>query len=174
MRNKKVIKLVMAAMFAALVFAATRIVQIPVPTGGYIHAGDAVVILSGLVLGPVSGGLAAAVGSALADILSGFAQFAPATFFIKGVAAATCGLIFSIRHKKHNGLTETRIKIFTAGIAATALIALGYFTYEAYILGLGMGAAAELIPNALQGLTGTVISVIAAPVLIKAYRKSIK
>lgn len=164
----------MAAMFAALCFAATRIVQIPVPTGGYIHAGDAVVILSGLVLGPVTGGIAAATGSALADILSGFAQFAPATFFIKGIAAATAGLIYGIRQNKTKGAFEVRIRIAVAGIAATVLITFGYFTYEAYILGLGMGAAAEIIPNVFQGILGTVLAVMAAPAIKKAYSKNIR
>lgn len=174
MRNKKVINVVMSAMFAAMCFAATRLIQIPVPTGGYVHAGDAVVILSGLVLGPVSGGIAAASGSALADILSGYAQYAPATFLIKGIAAATCGLIFGIRHKKNMSGVETRIRIFTAGIAANIIVTLGYFTYNAYILGLGKGAFAGLIPDTMQGLTGTLIAAASAPLLIKAYKKYVR
>ena len=47
--NKSLKKLVMAALFAALSCVATYIIKIPTPgTGGYIHPGDAIVILSGV------------------------------------------------------------------------------------------------------------------------------
>ena len=54
-------KIILAALFAALTCAATMSIQIPTPgTGGYIHPGDAIVILSGVILGPAYGFLAAA------------------------------------------------------------------------------------------------------------------
>lgn len=63
-------KLVMTALFAALACAATMSIRIPTPgTGGYIHPGDAIVILSGVILGPAYGLLAAGIGSAMADLL---------------------------------------------------------------------------------------------------------
>lgn len=41
----------MTALFAALACVATMSIRIPTPgTGGYIHPGDAIVILSGVVL----------------------------------------------------------------------------------------------------------------------------
>ena len=67
--NPNLKKTVMAALFAALACVATMSIRIPTPgTGGYIHPGDAVVILSGIVLGPVWGLLAAGIGSAMADL----------------------------------------------------------------------------------------------------------
>ena len=46
----------MSALFAALACVATMIIKIPTPgTSGYIHPGDAIVILSGAILGPVWG-----------------------------------------------------------------------------------------------------------------------
>ena len=49
----------MTALFAALACVATMSIRIPTPgTGGYIHPGDAIVILSGIILGPVYGMLA--------------------------------------------------------------------------------------------------------------------
>ena len=57
-------KIVMTALFAALACAATMAIRIPTPgTGGYIHPGDALVVLSGILLGPIYGGLAAGLGS---------------------------------------------------------------------------------------------------------------
>ncbi|MBR5765838.1 MAG: ECF transporter S component, partial [Lachnospiraceae bacterium] len=86
MTDVKTRTLVRSAMFAALTFIATYIIKIPTPgTGGYIHPGDAFVILSGVILGPVYGAAAAGIGSALADILGGYFYYAPITLLIKGV-----------------------------------------------------------------------------------------
>lgn len=42
----------MTALFAALACVATMSIRIPTPgTGGYIHPGDAIVILAGIILG---------------------------------------------------------------------------------------------------------------------------
>ena len=67
MKTKKII---ITALFAALTCVATMIVKIPTPTMGYIHPGDAIVLLSGFILGPVYGGLAAGIGSAFSDLFS--------------------------------------------------------------------------------------------------------
>mgnify|MGYP001774926226 FL=1 len=73
MKDSTLKKLVFAALFAALSCVATMVIKIPTPTGGYIHAGDAVVLLSAFLLGPWWGAAAAGLGSCLADILSGYA-----------------------------------------------------------------------------------------------------
>ncbi len=86
-------KIVHAALFAALSFVLTYFIKIPLPTGGYIHPGDGMVLLSGLFLGPVYGSIAAGIGSALADLLGGYVIYAPATFLAKAAAAATCSLL---------------------------------------------------------------------------------
>ena len=63
-------KLVLSALFMALTCVATMSIRIPTPgTGGYIHPGDAIVILSGALFGPVWGFLIAGIGSCLADLL---------------------------------------------------------------------------------------------------------
>ena len=68
--NSKLKKIVMAALLAAFACVATMSIRIPTPgTGGYIHPGDAIVILSGVILGPVWGLLAAGIGSAMADLI---------------------------------------------------------------------------------------------------------
>ena len=66
MKNTK--KLVVTALMAALTCIATMIIKIPTPTFGYIHLGDGFVLLSGIILGPVSGAFAAGIGSMFADI----------------------------------------------------------------------------------------------------------
>ena len=72
--------LVIAALLAALVCVATMVVKIPSPLKGYINLGDCMVLLSGWLLPPVFSFLAAGIGSALADVFSGYFVYAPVTF----------------------------------------------------------------------------------------------
>ena len=72
--------------FAALICVLTMVIVIPIPaTQGFINIGDAGVMIAGLLLGPVIGGLAGGIGSALADIFLGYTIYAPATLIIKGL-----------------------------------------------------------------------------------------
>ena len=91
----------MAALMAAMACVATMVIKIPIPaTGGYINLGDCIVLLSGIILGPVYGGIAAGLGSALADLLGGYVAFAPATFIIKGLMAVVAALLIRDTSRK--------------------------------------------------------------------------
>lgn len=93
--NNNLKKLILAALFAALSCVATMSIRIPTPgTSGYIHPGDAVVILSGVILGPVWGFLAGGIGSALSDLIGGYFIYVPITFVIKGLVALAAGLLY--------------------------------------------------------------------------------
>ena len=61
-------KLTLSALFAALTCVSTLIVITYSPSGGYIHFGDCFVLLSGFMLGPLWGGVAAGIGAALTDL----------------------------------------------------------------------------------------------------------
>ena len=69
MKDKTIRKLVLSAMFAALSYAATMVIQIPIATG-YLNFGDGLCLLAGWILGPWYGFAAAGLGSALADLLA--------------------------------------------------------------------------------------------------------
>ena len=85
----------MTALFAALACVATMSIRIPTPgTSGYIHPGDAIVILAGIILGPVYGMLAGGIGSALSDLIGGYFVYVPITLVIKGLVALVSGLIY--------------------------------------------------------------------------------
>ena len=94
MQNKKLLKTIMAALFASLTCVATMAIRIPIPaTNGYANLGDAIVLLAAFLLGPVYGGLSAALGSALADLFAGYAVYAPGTAVIKGLCALIAALL---------------------------------------------------------------------------------
>ena len=94
MNDKKIRKLVLAALLAALVCVATMVVQIPSPMQGYVNLGDCFVLLSGWLLGPWYGFAAGGIGSMLADLFLGYAHYAPGTLVIKGLVALLAALLY--------------------------------------------------------------------------------
>lgn len=80
----RVKSIIYAGMMIALVFVATFVIKIPIPfTQGYIHAGDAMIFLASILFGPLIGGLAGGIGSAMADLFGGYAIWALPTLIIK-------------------------------------------------------------------------------------------
>ena len=160
--NNNLKKLILAALFAALSCVATMSIRIPTPgTGGYIHPGDAIVILSGVILGPVWGFLAGGIGSALSDLIGGYFIYVPITFVIKGLVALTAGLLYQKIGKNQK---SRYIAVILGGVADIILVAGGYFVCESFIY--GAGAAASIPANIIQGIGGLVISCILYPILI--------
>ena len=154
--NNNLKKLILAALFAALSCVATMSIRIPTPgTGGYIHPGDAIVILSGVILGPVWGFLAGGIGSALSDLIGGYFIYVPITFMIKGLVALAAGLLYQ---KVGKNQKSRYIAVILGGVADILLVAGGYFVCEFFIY--GAGAAASIPANIIQGIGGLVISCI--------------
>lgn len=161
--NSKTKKLVMAALLAALCCVATMIIKIPSPLKGYLNLGDCVVLLSGWLLSPVYGFLAAGVGSALADIFSGYVTYAPATFVIKGLMALIAYFGFKILQNKIGNLPSRII----SSIVAEVIMILGYFVFEGFLYGF-IPSIVNIPANAVQGVAGVIIGVI----LIKVFEKN--
>lgn len=161
-------RMVLTALMAAMTMVATMSIKIPSPTGGYIHPGDSIVILSGIVLGPVYGSLAAGIGSMFADIFSGYAGFAIATLVIKGLAALLSSFIYYQICKRSTKSVVRTISVIVGGLFASVVVTGGYFVFEAYFLGLGvLPAAAGIGYNLIQNGFGIAISVFLLPVLLR-------
>ncbi len=164
---KKTRKIVTAALLTAFTCIATMISIGPLPpTNGYVHLGDALVLLCGFILGPVYGSIAAAIGSALADITLGYVLYAPATFIIKFLVAACAALMYSIKDKG-------TIKLIFACVVSELIMICGYYIYESFILGGGIGAVAALsgVPaNIFQGVSAIII----APLILNTFSQHIE
>ncbi len=153
-----------ASLFAALVFAATMMIKIPTPTGGYVNIGDGMVMLCGWILGPVWGTLAAGIGSMLADLV-GYPIYAGATFVIKALMAlAAWGIAKLLKplFKKGRFLTY-----MIGGIIAEAIMVAGYFVFEATVMSYGWGAVVGVIPNIIQGVVGIAVGIVLMTVFDK-------
>lgn len=155
-------KLVTAAMFAALACVATMSIRIPTPgTGGYIHPGDAVVILCGIFMDPVTAFLAAGIGSCMADLLGGYFIYVPITFMIKGIVAYLCS---RLAMKISAAGKSSMVSVAGGGIIDMAVVAGGYCFCEIFLYGLG-AALASVPSNLIQGLSGLVIACVLYPLL---------
>lgn len=158
MKNVSVKKLILAALFSALTFVSTMIIQIPTPTNGYVNLGDCMVLISGFILGPIWGGFAAGLGSALADLVA-YPVYAPATFVIKFFVALVASLFFKL-------FKNNTLGVVVSGIIGEIIMVLGYFVYEAFVIGFGWATAATGIPsNIFQAIAG----VCSATLLIQAF-----
>lgn len=167
MQQQSLRKLVFSALLAALTCVGTIVIQIPSPMNGYVNLGDCFVLLSAWLLGPAAGTAAAGIGSALADVITGYAYYAPGTLVIKGAMALAAALLF----RGIAGSTASPGRVLSArcagALTAEVIMVLGYFGYAALLLGRGLGAAASIPGNLVQGVFGVAGSLI----LIQALEK---
>lgn len=153
--RNRTIKLVLLALTSSLILLTTMLY---IPIGiGYYHLGDGFIFAAASLLGPYAG-ISAALGSALADLLSGYLLYAPATAVIKGCM----GLVSGMMLKKNRKF----ITVFLVLLLCEGMMTGGYFIYESCLYGIA-GAVPSLIPNALQGLAGIVLGSVMVPLTRK-------
>lgn len=157
----KTSKIAVAAMLAALCCVATIVIKIPSPMNGYLNLGDCIVLLSGFMLTPMYGFFAAGIGSAMADVFSGYVLYAPITFLIKGIMVLTVYFIF--KHMRRAGKIASRI---IAGLAAEMIMVCGYYIFEGFLYGFAE-ALINIPSNCIQGLAGFVIGITLARIFEK-------
>ena len=164
MKNQnKTKRIVLSALLASLVCVATMLIKIPSPLKGYLNLGDCVVLLSGWALSPVYGFLTAGIGSALADIFSGYIIYAPATFVIKGLMA----LVAYFTCKVISGKSGNMISRIISGTLAEILMVGGYFIFEGFMYGF-IPSAVNIPANAMQGVAGLILGIL----LVRVFEKS--
>lgn len=160
-------------MTTALVTVATLYLKIPGPTGFY-HMGDGLIYSAALAFGPLVAIPAAAVGSALADVLGGYAVWAPWSLVIKGVTAWLVAFLGASRGRipgYETGRASTsiltnghRTKMILAMLAGAAVTVIGY-SIATFVMWDARAALVELLGNVLQTITGVIIGVFLTPIL---------
>lgn len=167
MNNKSIKKLVYISLMTALITVGTMVIQIPMPaTKGYINIGDSFIFLSATILGPFAGFISGGIGSALSDLLAGYAVWAPWTFVIKGFEGFIVGFLM-----KRTDNIILRIVIFSI---ASIWMVLGY--YLAGSLMFGFKASLGDVPgNIAQGISSIIIgSILVTALLGIKYFKDLK
>ena len=151
-------RLVFVALCAALIFVATYAVKIPTPMRGYIHIGDAMLLLTVFILGAWYGWPAAAIGAGLADLIGGYFEYIPATALDKALTAIVAGVIFWAIKGRSQKIWRTLLACVTAGVVGELVMAAGYFAYDFWVFEYGWAAAADIPLNLVQGGVAVVLS----------------
>lgn len=154
---KKTNKLVLSGVFAAIICVTTMFPHFPIGIqGGYIHIGDTFIYLAASILPAVYAVPAAAIGSAMADLILGAPVYMPATFIIKALMA----LCFTNRGE--HMLSRRNI---TAIFAAGAICVAGYYLAEVIMSGSFVSPIAAALLNIIQPTASGLLYVLAAKLL---------
>ncbi len=155
--NKKIKKLCVCGMLAALIFVITAFVSVPAGAYGNINLGDAFIIIATFILGPY-GAICGGIGAMIADLIGAYAIYAPGTLIIKALLSLAC--YFTYKGIK-NIIRFDLISRLIGALCGEAVMVLGYFLYEWMLFGIS--TAVISIPfNVIQGgaslVLGTIIS----------------
>lgn len=146
------------AVFTALVAVITYFPSFPLPANrGFINFGDAIIFVTGILFGPFSGMIAGGIGSSIADLLLGYAIWAPFTFVIKGAEGAVVGLVYLVVSK----MLKPKLKFLAyiiAMVAAGLVMIAGYFFATAIIVKSFAVAAVGIIESLIQISVSIVIA----------------
>ena len=152
--------LVLHSLMIALVCITTMTIQIPMHgTNVYVNIGDSVIFITSILFGPMVGMVAGGIGSALADILTGYAHWAIFTLIIKGLEGYVVGIII----KNHS----TVIKSLFATALGTITMVIGYFLAGIILKGNIIISAASIPGNLIQGIVCMAIAILLSHSLAK-------
>ena len=151
MRKNHTRLMCIAGIFAALVFVVTAYLHVPT-LNGYVHFGDGFIFLAACIPPMPYSMLVGAIGALLADLLTGYAIWAPGSMIIKALIA----LLFSSGVKK---IICTRNLIML--LPAAVISALGYYLYEALIVGSFIVALEGIPASLIQAVASSIAFVLA-------------
>ena len=180
--HKTLLRVVSIATMTAIVFLGNYLrIKIPVPLGGVTSFTLANIFcaLSGILLGPVGGFLAAGLGSAFYDLTDfAYVKEAPITLCTKGMYGLIAGLVLYL-------LLKSVKEKYGAQLAATACAAVSYMVVYCIKVYVYNGMIEQHFTEPVQcwalvvskipaTITNGVIAMVVAPVLGVALMKALK
>ena len=178
-------ELALTGVMAALSLVAYLFFRVPFYGGSSFHLGNTFTALTALLLDGVSGGLAGAIGLALADIMAGDPGYAITTFILKFIIGIVCGVFAHKVFKLQDLSAADGVKYYVAviGSAFSGLLVnvftdpfLGYFRNR-YIFGQEADLASTVAKitsgvTLINSLLSTVCAVVLFLALVPALRKA--
>ena len=135
-----------------------------------VHFANAVCLLAGMLLGPMAGGTAAGLGSALYDVFYGRSALdVVITFVSKFAMAWVCGALMERKGGRRFKLDRTVLSAVAGALTYVALYMLKTFIFQRFVYGLpydtvGAAMVSKLIPS----LINAAVDVVAAPLFYHA------
>lgn len=160
--NFKLYKLVLAALFTALIVVISRFFIFPVPiTHGNVNLCDAGIFIVAFILGPIYGGVVGGLSGFLLDLISGYSQYMFFSLIIHGLEGLIVGWLFY-----HYLLNNKKVNSIIAMIIGAVIMVIGYFLTDMMFYGVAAGLV-SLITNSIQGLLGIIVASLIIPQLCK-------
>lgn len=161
MKTEKIKHMCLAGVFTAIVFVFTAYLHIPSHTG-YTHIGDGFIYLAACLLPLPYAAFVGAGGALLADCLTGFAVWAPASVIIKTVA-----VLFFSRNKKRIISLQNMLALLPAAVICTG----GYYLYEALLTGNFISPLAGIPGYITQSMLSALLFTVLGAALDKLHIK---
>jgi uncharacterized membrane protein len=155
------LRIASVAVLAAVTTVFTVFIRVPSPARGYFNLGDVAVAFTAFTFGPISAFIAGGIGTALADLIGSYVQWAPISLVVHGLEGLVIGLIARARP----GSVSVCI---AAGVAGVIVMAAGYFAGGLALTGMGPSLA-EAPGNVVQAAAGIVLGLPLSIAVAKAY-----
>ena len=154
MKIKKTIQnIVYIALLSALLFVVTYFIRIPyMGNAGYFNISDGLILFFTIYFGPIIGIPTAIIGTTLADLASGFANFMIPTAIAKGLESIICFIIFYF-------LRKTKYLKFISLPISSLIMVLVYFASYIILFGTTYAYTSSLF-DLIQAAFGVIISLV--------------
>jgi uncharacterized membrane protein len=141
----------LTAVLIALTTVFTLLVRVPTPARGYVNLSDVAITFTSIAFGPWIGLAAGGIGAALADLLGGYAAFAPLTFIAHGLEGLVIGMIAFRQRSLPN--------MIAAWLVGSVIMVGCYFVGEGLFYTGWPPAIAEAPLNAFQAVVGGLVGI---------------
>ena len=168
--TSKTRQLVLTAIFVALTYVATWLLNIRLPfmgSGGLIHLGNVPLFAAGMLFGKKTGFWAGALGMGLFDLMSGWTAWAPFTFVIVGCMGFCIGLISEKAPCKSRFVNDV-----LCVIVALMIKIVGYYFAEVILFGNWYSPLGSIPGNIVQVGVAGIAAIIFVPILRKILKIS--
>ena len=167
-KDSRIFDIVFVGVLAAMVYVVT-LFRFPL-LGSKVHFANAVCLLSGMLLGPVLGGMAAGIGSALFDAFTGY-DFINVliTFVSKFAMAWICGKVMDTAAKGRHRFDHTLLASIAGTLTYVALYMLKTYVYQRFVYGFPLEAVgATMVSKLIPSLINAGAAIVAAPIFFHA------
>ncbi|MGX7107810.1 ECF transporter S component [Hutsoniella sourekii] len=163
-KNNQLFKWVQMGIYAALIALAIQFIRIPLPSAlsnSFVHPGNALIVLSGLLMGPKRGIIASSAGTAIFDLLNGYAAEIPGIIIENAIIILLVELFYRTIFKRQDTKPALISTGIFAGLCKLAIVFIKFFIGQ-IILGSQVQVA---FYAALSGLPASFFSAIFTAVL---------
>lgn len=175
--SNAIYRIASTGVLAAMVFAA-NFLSIPIGDITRIHFGNVFCVLSGLLLGPIAGGLSAGLGGFFYDLFNPlYAAEAPITFAMKFVLGALVGVIAHSGKSHGENRTKNIVGAVVGSLGYVVVYLLKNFIYEYYLIRNPIETvmtklAIKGASSVVNGMTAVIVALVLLPVFSKAIKTS--